>query len=246
MWQSILALPHKVSGSEMSKMSESGDINPAATAGNSGNGGDFGPRQAAALLDQTTQQARRRFQPSPPLLNVFRAVVVLAAFGGIWLSVRRQHPYIGPSGWALAITFALVGIVIGWSAAAMKRADAGVTGPAQRARNIEIAVMLTAWAAVYLFMGALAVAGASDAIVYGLYPATAPFIVVGLVGAANAAGRQDWPMLRSTLPLAVVGVVAAFGGPVNVWLIMGIGLCVVFLGTAGFTFWQQRRSVVGA
>ena len=31
-----------------------------------GNGGTFGPEQAAALLDQTTQQARRKFQPSPP------------------------------------------------------------------------------------------------------------------------------------------------------------------------------------
>ena len=29
------------------------------------------------------QQARRKFQPSPPLLSVLRAVVVLGAFGGI-------------------------------------------------------------------------------------------------------------------------------------------------------------------
>ncbi|HEX5302498.1 MAG TPA: hypothetical protein VFW50_36445 [Streptosporangiaceae bacterium] len=46
------------------------------------NGGDFDPQQAAALLDQTTQRARRTFQSSPPLVIAFRAVVVLGAFGG--------------------------------------------------------------------------------------------------------------------------------------------------------------------
>jgi hypothetical protein len=35
-----------------------------------------------------------------------------------------------------------------------------------------------------------------------------------------------------------------FGGPAGAWLIMGIGLCAVCLGTAAFTVWQQRRSVV--
>ena len=54
-----------------------------------GNGGNFDPRQAATLLDQTTQQARRKFQPSPPWLLVTRAVMVLAALGAIWLKIGR-------------------------------------------------------------------------------------------------------------------------------------------------------------
>ncbi len=87
-------------------------------------------------------------------------------------------------------------------------------------------------------------AGASHAIVFGLYPATAPLLILGLVGAANAAGREDWPMTGTTLAVAIVAAVAAFGGPVGAWLIMGIGLCAVFLSTAAFTVWQQRRSVV--
>ena len=63
------------------------------TATTAGNGGTFDPRQAAALLDQTTQQARRQLTPSPPWLLATRAVAVLAALGAIWLSVRGQHPY---------------------------------------------------------------------------------------------------------------------------------------------------------
>jgi len=209
-----------------------------------GNGGDFNPQEAAALLDQTTQQARRKFEPNPPLLNAFRAFVVLAAFGGLWLSVRGQHPYTGPKPWAIAITYGLVAVVIAWSAKALRRSGAGVTGPAQRARNVGLGVLLVAWVLVYVFQGALYKAGAPHDIVYGLYPATAPFIFVGLVGAANSAGREDWPLTATTLAVAIIAAVAAFGGPINSWLIMGIGLCVAMLGNAAFTFWEQRRSVV--
>ena len=56
---------------------------PDATA--AGNGDAFDPQQAAALLDQTRQQARRELAPSPPWLLATRGVMVLAALGAIWL-----------------------------------------------------------------------------------------------------------------------------------------------------------------
>ena len=217
-------------------------MNHAPDTPAAGNGSSFDPQQAAALLDQTTRQARRKFQPNPPLLNVFRAVVVLVAFGGIWLSVRGQHPYRGPSGWAIVLAYVLVAVVIAWSASALKRAYSGVSGAAQRRAGI--GVLLVAWVLVYVFQGALYHAGVSHTVVYGLYPAAAPLMIVGLAGAANAAGREDWPMVGTTLPVAIVAAIAAFGGPVNVWLIMGIGLCAAMLGSAVFTAWQQRHSVV--
>src|SRR5450432_2579435 len=74
-------------------------MNPAPdTSTPAGDGGSFDPRQAAALLDQTTAQARRKLAPSPPWLLAARAAAVLAALGAIWLSVRGQHPYQGPTG----------------------------------------------------------------------------------------------------------------------------------------------------
>ena len=63
------------------------------------------------------------------MLNVFRAFVVLVAFGGLWLSVRGQHPYTGPKPWAIAIAYGLVAIVITWSTRALRRSGAGVSGP---------------------------------------------------------------------------------------------------------------------
>jgi hypothetical protein len=34
------------------------------------------------------------------------------------------------------------------------------------------------------------------------------------------------------------------GGPAGSWLITGIGLCAVYLGTAVFTAWRQSRGMV--
>jgi hypothetical protein len=215
---------------------------PNTTAGN---GGSFGPEQAAALLDQTTKQARRTFASGSPLLWVFRAVVVLVAFGGIWLSVRGHHdPYSAPGGWALAVVFVLVAINAGWSAVAISRAGAGVSGPAQRKKRAWLGAMLVAWIAAYAFTAPLYHAAASYP-VWGLYPASAPLLIIGLLAAATAAARHDWPMAGTSLAVAIVAAAAGFGGPVGAWLIMGIGLCAAMLGAAAFTVWQRRRSVVG-
>ncbi len=214
---------------------------PGATT--AGNGGDFDPQQAADLLDQATQQARRQFTPGTPALFVFRAVVVLIAFGGLWLSVRGQDPYAGPSGWAIAVAFALAAINIGWGAWAIKRAGAGVSGPAQRAKRAWLGVMLVAWVAAYAVIAPLYHDGASHP-VWGLYPASAPLLIVGLVCAAAGAARHGWFMAGGCLAVAVVAVAAGFGGPAGAWLITGTGLCAVCLGTAAFTAWQQRRSVI--
>jgi hypothetical protein len=209
-----------------------------------GNGGNFDPQQAAALLDQTTQQARRRFTPGPPLLWVYRAAFVLVAFGGYWLSVRgHQDPYSAPPGGLVAVIFALVAINIGWSTWALKRAGAGVSGPAQRKRQAWIGVMLVAWVAAYALTVPLYHASASHP-VWGLYPASAPLMIVGLAAAATSAARRDWPTAGTTLAIAIIAAVAGFGGPAGAWLIMGIGLCAVCLGTAAFKVWQQHRSVV--
>jgi hypothetical protein len=208
-----------------------------------GNGGSFDPQQAAALLDQTTQQARQSFAPLTPLLWVFRAVLALVVFGGYWLSVRGHDPYSAPSGWLLALIFTLVAINIAWSVGVIMRAGTGVSGPAQRKRQAWFGVMAVAWIVAFGFTVPLYHATASHPI-WGLYPASAPLMFVGLVGAATAAVCKYWPMAGTALAIAIVAAVAGFGGPAGAWLIMGIGLSAAMLGTAVFNARQQRRSLV--
>ena len=53
-------------------------------------------------------------------------------------------------------------------------------------------------------MGALRYLGVSYGIVYGVYAATAPLIIVCAAGAAIAASREDWP--GRGLGVAVIAV----------------------------------------
>src|SRR5262249_20463235 len=150
------------------------------------NGGAFDPQQAAVLLDQTTRQARRQLQPSPPWLLATRAVMVLAALGGVWLSVRGQHPYRGPTAGDIPIMIPFVVVNFAVTVAFRRRAFAGVRGPS-RLRPGEIAVVTLAWFAVVVLIVALAATGVS----YAKYPSTV-LIIPGLAWAAVMAGRASW------------------------------------------------------
>jgi hypothetical protein len=207
------------------------------------NGGEFDPRQAAAVLDQATWQARRTFAHPSPQLWVYRAVLVLVVFGGCWLSVRGQDPYTGPTRAILPVIFALVAINIAWSVWAIRRAGAGVSGPAERKKHAWIGVMLVVFLAGYAITAPLYHAGASHP-VWGLYPASAPMLIIGLAGAAIAAALRYWTIASILLAIAVVAAAAGFGGPAGAWLIMGIGMCAVCLGAAEVAAWQRRRSVI--
>src|SRR5215469_5190614 len=136
-------------------MNETSDTNETAAANDEA---ELDPREAAALLAQTKRRARNKFNPNPPLMSVLRAVVALGAYGVVWLSVRGQHPYKGPAGWALAILYALIIIVIIASVGLLKRANTGVKGPS-RMRPAESTVLAAAWILVYVFMGRLSTRG---------------------------------------------------------------------------------------
>jgi hypothetical protein len=218
-----------------------GTMNGTATS--AGNGGNFDPQQAAALLDQTTQQARRQIEPYPPWLLVIRAVIALAIYGAIWLSVRGQHPYNYPTAAIVPVVAVLVIVNFVATVTVAKRATIGVSGRS-RLRPAEITVMAAVWIGVFAVMWALAGAGVSHSIVYGIYPATVPLMAAGLAWAGIMAARANWRACSTAVAVAVVGGVGAFAGPAGAWAVTGAGLFVVLLGTAAAIAWRQRRTVV--
>ena len=208
-------------------------------------GGDFDPRQAADMLERTTWQARRQLSPTPPALWAFRALVAIVACGSIWLSVRNQHPYTGPTAPAVVVAFIPVVINIIWTSIALKRAGAGVRGPAQRTMRVWLALMLAVWILAYTVTVPLFHATASHP-TWGWYPANAPFIIVGLVGAVGAMALRGRLMAGICLALALIAGAAGFGGPAGSWLIMGIGVGAMMLIGAAYTARVQRRTMVGS
>src|SRR5258708_6755775 len=143
-------------------------------------GGDnLDPGAAAALLEQTRRRAEQQFDLRSPLLMLTGAAVVLIAYGAVWLSVRRQHPYSGPSGTALLMLYGTLIVWIVLVSTFYRRATSGVSGRSAQQRKADAAVFVPIWISVYVLQGALHHAGASHAIVYGIYPAAAPLIIVG-------------------------------------------------------------------
>ena len=198
------------------------------------NGGTFDPRQAAALLGHTTQQARRKFQPSPPWLLATRAVLVLAALGAIWLSVRGQHPYRGPTAADIPILVGFIVVNFAATVAVRRHAIAGVHGRSRFSQG-EIMVLVVALVAAVVAMTGLSAAGVS----FAWYP-TSVMVIPGLAWAAIAAARANWLWFGTGLAIAALGVVGAFAGPAGSWAVAAVGLCAVLLGSAAAIAWRQR------
>ena len=197
---------------------------------------------ASAMIADTTQDAQRKFNVWPPLLLVVGAVLFPMAFWVVWHSVRTQHPYVGPTGGALAVFYSIIVVWIVTVSVVVRRATSGVSGRSMRQRKFEGYAFIGLWIAVYVFQGALEHAGAGKGIVYGIYPATAPFIFVGGAYAVSCAVREDWPRVAAASFMAVVGIAAAFTGPVTVWLVVGIGLGVLLLAVAIAQVSRRRTS----
>jgi len=209
-------------------------VNHTSDTTAAGNGGTLGPEQAAALLDQTTQQARRKFQPSPPWLLVTRAVMVLAALGAIWLSVRGQHPYRGPTAADIPVLVAFIAVNFAATVGIRRQATAGVSGRSRFSQG-EITVLVLAFAAAVVAMAGLRAAGVD----FATYP-TSVLVVPGLAWTVLMAARANWRGLATGLAIVVIGIVGAFAGPAGAWAVAAVGLCVMLLGSAAAIAWQQR------
>lgn len=216
------------------------DGGECATTGND----DFNPRDAAAILTKSTRKARRQFDANPPVIGLIRAALVLLGYGTIWLNVRGQHPYIGPKSWTVVVLFCAVVLVLRLSRLVFQLATEGVSGRPGRSWWAEICAVVLVLAAVFAFMGALVKAGAAHDVVYGVYPAAAPLIMVGGTAAGFLGARADWPAFGAALAAVCIGAGAAFAGPAGAWGVAGLGLCAALLGHTALIVWQRRSKAV--
>ena len=202
---------------------------------------ELDPRAAAALLDRSRRRAERGLELRPAWLTLTASAVVLICYGVLWLSVRHQHPYRGPAGWALGAlygTLAVWGVV---NAVVLRRATSGVGGRAARQRAIIGPGVAVIWICVYVVQGALHHAGASKGIVYGIWPAAGPLIVVGSAAAAFEAGRERAGAAAFAVAAVVLGSIACFAGPRAVWGVIAVGFSALLLAATAAQLWQLRN-----
>jgi hypothetical protein len=176
------------------------DIDDAAA---SDPGGTFDPQAAASLLDQTTRQARRELDLTSPLLSLIGATTALVALGAVWLSVRTQHPYKGPTAAGLGVMYGILACWIATVVVFQKRALAGRSGRSVRQQRGYAA-------AVVMALVAAAFQAASEA-----WPAFGVAIAVICVatGSAFAGPRGVWLSNGIGLAVVVLGYGAAQAWP---------------------------------
>lgn len=203
------------------------------------------PREAARLLHVTQREARRRFTHQTPLLSLANALTMLVIYGAIWSSSRGHHPYRGPSLGVIGVVYIVVAVMVVVSVSMYVRATAGVSGPSRREERILAIPLLVSIVGVYVFDGALKYDGFDVAIVYGVFDAAGPWLVVGAVLAGLAAAQEDWWKLGAAIAVIAIGVGSAFAGSVDVWGVLAVSGCVLFLGQAGLRFVWSRRGSTG-
>ena len=217
-----------------------GDTKEAESAGE---GATLDPREAALILEQATSQARRQFDPHPPLAVVVGAAgVFLFGYGAVWWSMRDQHVYTtGPALWSLAVLYGLIAVsAIAGSVAS--RAKSGVSGRAQRQRQAQGAAFAAAGIGAWVIEGALRYRGVSFEIVYGVFGPTVPLIALMAVAAGISAMRESWLQLGVCIAIIAVTSVSTFFGPLGAWGLTGLGCCLVLLAYAAALVVLQRRS----
>jgi hypothetical protein len=220
-------------------------MNGTSDIGKTGTGPDetgMDPRAAADLLERTQRHVQRDLNFRSPWLSLLAAAVVLAGFGAVWLSVRGQHPFTGPSAASLVVLYALLAIRIGSVVYAHRRASAGVSGRSVSQRWAQGAAVATALVAVYLLMAALVRDDPGQTGVYWVYAVTATLIALGAFWAGVSAVREDWLDLGIAIAIMLVAAGSALAGPRGMWLGDGVGLCVILLGVSADRAWRRHST----
>jgi|SRR5215472_6117195 len=186
------------------------------------------PQHASDIVQDARSRATRALVIRRPVLFAVWGVAWLAGDGAIWLSVRGQRPYAGPTPGALmALTFVFAAATI-VSVILVGRAASGVGGLSALHRRILLFAYLAGFVAILVLEGAIDHAGASRGVV-GVYGGAAPVLLAGAVVAASAAALLDWSVFGLGCWFLIVGAGSGFAGPVAVWAVSALGGGVALL-----------------
>ena len=198
-------------------------------------------REAARLLAQTQADARRSLDFRAPWVSLVAAVVALASFGIVWLNVRTQHPFTGPSAGALVCFYALIALRIATVIYAYTRARTGVSGHSVKVQRNEAAAMGAALLACYLLLIAIATGAQHSAGFYWALFLSGTLIALAAIWAGRSAIHKSWQQVALAVSVALIAAVGAIAGPRGMWLVNGVGLCALLLANAAIGTSRRRE-----
>ena len=175
---------------------------------------DMSVQEAAAVVQDARARARRELVISTPLVYTAWGLVWLIGYGAMWLSVRGQHPYTGPSGLAIATVFVLAGFAVAAVLVIASKAVTGIDGQSVRNRRI----IGTTWAVGYLalLVAAPAISGSVSTRTLAFISFAGPVMLVGLTYILAAALGRSRSVLALGAWQVIVGISCAWLAPATI------------------------------
>ena len=175
---------------------------------------DMSVQEAAAVVRDAHARARRERVICAPLVYAAWGLVWLLGYGGMWLSVRGQHPYSGPSGVSIAAVFVLAGIAITTVLAIASKAVAGIDGQSVRHRR----VLVMTWAVGYLALLIVgpAISSSVSTRTLAFISFAGPVLLAGLVYILAAALGRYRPAFALGAWLVIIGTSCAWLAPATI------------------------------
>ena len=191
---------------------------------------DMSVQEAAAVIQDARTRARKGLVISAPVVYVAWGLVWLFGYGAMWLSVRGQHPYTGPSGVSIAAVFVLAGFAVAAVLVIASKAAAGIDGQSVRHRRI----IGSTWATGYLILliVAPAISNSVSTRTLAFISFAGPVLLAGLTYILAAALGRYRPALALGAWLVIVGTSCAWLAPATILATCALAGGGAFLLTA--------------
>ncbi|HEX2823133.1 MAG TPA: hypothetical protein VHO07_23655 [Streptosporangiaceae bacterium] len=172
---------------------------------------DMSVQEAAAVVQDAHARARKGLVINAPVVYAAWGLVWLLGYGAMWLSVRGQHPYTGPSGVSIAVVFGLVAVAVAAVVVIISKTVAGIDGQSARHRSM----ILRTYAAGYLILLCLQVAIKSSVSTrtFAFVAFAAPLLLAGLTYILAAALGRNRTAFALGAWLVIVAASCAWQAP---------------------------------
>jgi len=190
-------------------------------------GTSMGPAEAAVIMQEAGHRARQQLRVSHRATFTIWGLGLLLGYGTMWLTVRGQRPPHGPDLATFAVV-TLLGVASVMSGVNEARADSGVGGLSAIRRRASFLSVLIGLAAMFALGGALAHAGASQAVI-SVFEASAPVLVAGLFYLSTSIVQLNWPVAGLGVWLLAVAAAGGFAGPAGVWGVNALAAGLAYL-----------------
>jgi hypothetical protein len=168
-------------------------------------------QEAAAVVEDARARARRELVICAPLVYAAWGLTLLLGYGAMWLSVRGQHPYTGPSGGSIAVVLALAALAVAAVVVIVSKTVAGIDGRSARLRSIILRTYATGY--LILLCVQVAIKGSVSARTFAFVAFAGPLLLAGLTYILASAVGLDRTAFALGAWLVIVGVSCAWRAP---------------------------------